>query len=87
VTDWAVFYTEKLLKIYAALHFKPDPLKSNYELVKVGMSSTKIMGILTEAADFLSLDLEVCTILPYGEWNTCFVYFTVFHRASFIGLE
>lgn len=51
------------------------------------MLMTKILEILTEAADFLSLESLVYTIPPYGEWNTCIVVFTLFHWAYCIGLE
>lgn len=44
------------------------------------MLLTKILKMLTEAADFLSSESLVDTISPYGEWNTCIVVFTLFHR-------
>lgn len=63
---------------------KNGALKANCELSKVWMLMTII---LTEAADFLSLESLVDTIPPYGEWNTCIVVFTLFHWAYSIGLE
>lgn len=86
VTAGAVFYTVKVLKGYPILRGKTGALKSNCELSKVGTLMTEILGILSGAAHLLSLESLVHTFPPYGEWNTCIV-FTLFHRASSIGVK